>query len=252
VASGTVEDDLQGPYGSPQVLHGGTSPTTASFRWQNPNVPAGTTVHWRIRFCDVSGNCAVTADQSFAVAGPASLSLTLQPGWNLVSLPSVPAQHDVPSVLAALAGRYGLVYAWDAAAGVWRKYDAQAPAYANDLATLEPSQGFWLQITAAQPQVLTLAGEPAASTDISLHPGWNLVGYPSAVSRALPAALRDHGLGTDYSLVYAYHAVEGATAWKLFDPAAPSSLNALTPGWGYWVLVTGSTDQSWTVNYAAP
>jgi hypothetical protein len=99
-------------------------------------------------------------------------------------------------------------------------------------------------------------GSVPATTDIALLVdvgGWNLVGYPSAADRALPGALEDHGVGTDFSLVYAYHANDLADPWKLFDQAAPDWTNdliELSPGWGYWVKV--SVDHTWSVEYLAP
>jgi peptidoglycan/xylan/chitin deacetylase (PgdA/CDA1 family) len=431
--TGNVENAPQGTYDSPQILGSGAAPVTASFRWANQKVAAGTTVHWHIRFCDVSGNCATTPDQAFVVrsagtpplphtfygslqfvtgdaapgagavaeayvpgvatpvatasllndganyrlivpgdvpgteakegaadgdvvtfriggrvmaaqswqtgqvttldfhppqahldvtlggtglaldaagaqdlgadiagysfdcdgdgiyevAGQAGTAtavcsnletgvqvvgvqatdgqggqgsaqvrlLSLRPGWNLLSLPSVPTSADASDVLAGLGPHYNLVYAWDSAAQMWHKYDPTAPPYASDLDELDPKQGFWLNITESGPVLWTLAGIPAASTDITLYPGWNLVGYPAAAARGLPDALIQHGLTTaDYSLIYAYHAADGLNAWKLYDPQAPSSLTALGPGWGYWVMVTipaGET-RSWTVPYPAP
>jgi hypothetical protein len=57
-------------------------------------------------------------------------------------------------------------------------------------------------------------------------------------------------VGTDYSLVYAYHANDTADPWKLFDRSAPafaSDLTSLDPGWGYWVKVSASP--VWDVEY---
>jgi hypothetical protein len=93
-------------------------------------------------------------------------------------------------------------------------------------------------------------------TNISLRSqatGWNLVSYASIANRALPDVLRDHGVGTDYSLVYAYRAYDTADSWKRFDRTAPvwsNDLVELAPGWGYWIKV--SADHTWSVSYATP
>jgi len=53
--------------------------------------------------------------------------------------------------------------------------------------------------------------------------------------------LADHGVGTDFSMVYAYHPEDSEDAWRLFDTSAPPLVNDLTqlaPGFGYWVRVT--------------
>jgi hypothetical protein len=70
------------------------------------------------------------------------------------------------------------------------------------------------------------------------------------VNRSLPAALTDNGVGTDFSLIFGYHATDTADPWKLFDRTAPAwanDLTDLTPGWGYWIRV--SADRPWGVGY---
>ena len=80
-----------------------------------------------------------------------------------------------------------------------------------------------------------------------------MVGYPSIVDRDLPAALQDHGVGTDFSLVYAYHASDTNDPWKLHDLVVPpyaNDLTSLSPGWGYWIKV--SANNAWEVDYSGP
>lgn len=79
------------------------------------------------------------------------------------------------------------------------------------------------------------------------------MGYPANTPRDLPAALQDYGVGTDFSMIYAYDANDSSDPWKLFDRAAPpysNDLTALSPGLGYWI--TATADQTWTVDYAGP
>jgi hypothetical protein len=114
--------------------------------------------------------------------------------------------------------------------------------------------GFWIRMTS--PDTLEVTGTAPTTTNIELLDnagGWNLVGYPSAVNRSLPSALADHGVGTNFSMMYAYHANDTADPWKLYDSDAPSwsnDLAELTPGWGYWVKV--SVDHAWNVDYFGP
>ena len=99
---------------------------------------------------------------------------------------------------------------------------------------------------------LEVIGTNPTTTNISLEinaGGWNLVGYPSAASLALPEALDENGV-TEYTLVYAFHAVDTADPWKLFDPSADpfvSDLDQMDPGWGYWIFVTAEAD--WQIDY---
>jgi hypothetical protein len=188
----------------------------------------------------------------------AAHNVHLEPGWNLVSFSLHPFNTNIANVLSSIAGNYDLVYAWDASgahagSGNWLKFDNE-PASPDSLTILDETMGFWIHMTAAD--TLEITGSVPETTDIELMTaagGWNLVGYASAVGRSLPSALQDHGVGSDFSLVYAYHVGETADPWKLFDPTVPPMLNdltELTPGWGYWIHV--SANHTWSVDYLAP
>jgi PKD repeat protein len=184
--------------------------------------------------------------------------ISLVPGWNLVSFNVQPKNTSPATVLSGIAGKYDLVYAWDATgghagSGNWMKYAPGVPPYANSLNSLDETMGFWVHVTTAS--TLNVVGDAPTTTYITLSTaagGWNLVGYPSSVNRNLPAALSAHGVGTDFSLVYAYHAYDTADLWKLFGIGTPdfaNDLKFLSPGWGYWVKVT--VTHTWDVKYLA-
>ncbi len=186
-------------------------------------------------------------------------SLTLVPGWNLVSFNLVPMDTLTGTVLANIAGKYDLVYGWDgtkAPGNTWMKYAPGGPPYANDLKDLHETMGFWIHVTSTSNIVLNVNGNAPTSTDITLSAtggGWNLVGFPKASGSSgftdLPGALSV----SNFSLVYAYHAFDTADQWKLFDnapgvPGFANDLKFLEPGWGYWVQMSGA-DETWTVAY---
>jgi subtilisin family serine protease len=185
---------------------------------------------------------------------PQSHHIPLASGWNLVSFNLIPADTSIDVVLGSIAGSYDLVFAWDGATQTWQMYDPTGPAYSNTLQNLDQKRGFW--IYANFPVILTVTGTPHTTTDIPVYSassGWNLVGYPSVVVRDLPGALQDHGVGIDFSLVYAYQSNDPADPWKLFDRATPpfsNDLTSMTPGLGYWIKV--SADNTWQVNYLGP
>jgi hypothetical protein len=185
-----------------------------------------------------------------------SQNIPLTLGWNLVSFNLQPVDTSITTVLASLDGNYDLVYAWDAtgahsSSGNWMIYDTTVPPYVNTLHNLDETMGFWIRMTAVD--TLVVGGTAPTATNISLSTvagGWNLVGYPSVVNHILPDALSLHGVGTDFSLVYAYHGSDTADPWKMFDRTAPPYANDLlemAPGWGYWVRI--SADHTWEVEY---
>ena len=77
-------------------------------------------------------------------------TITLVPGWNLVSFNLQPYPSAAPAdVLASLGDNYDLVYAWDATGlhsgdGHWMKYDRTSAPYANSLTSMAETQGFWI------------------------------------------------------------------------------------------------------------
>jgi len=179
-------------------------------------------------------------------------SISLVPGWNLVSFNVVPDSNDIEDVLASIDGYYTLVYAWDASvtSNHWLKYDPSI-GFGNTLNTLDETLGFWIHMTTAA--TLDITGTMPLSTQVNLSTaagGWNLVGYPAQIGQDLPGALADHGAGDAFTLVYAYHAADTEDQWKVFDPEAPLygyDLEIMEPGWGYWVFVTENV--IWEIEY---
>ncbi|NWG07638.1 MAG: BMP family ABC transporter substrate-binding protein [Chloroflexi bacterium] len=209
-----------------------------------------------LRVTDDDGN-PVTATADVHVT-PFMHNISLVPGWNLISFNVHPTDTAIASVLASVEDSFDLVYAWDATgahpgSGNWLKYD-NVPFSPDTLTALDETVGFWIHMTSTD--VLEVAGSVPTTTNISLWDnagGWNLVGYPSISDQSMPAVLSDHGVGTNFSLVYAYHANDILDPWKLYDRSAPVFLNdltQLTPGWGYWINV--ATDLTWDVGYIAP
>jgi hypothetical protein len=81
---------------------------------------------------------------------PGPTNITLCVNWNLIGYPST-AAVPLPDALASIAGKYDLVYAYDASdpTDPWRKYDPLAPPWVNTLAEMGPGKGYWLRMTEA-------------------------------------------------------------------------------------------------------
>jgi len=178
--------------------------------------------------------------------GQVSHNLTLIPGWNLVSLPISPTNPAIDVLLAPIAGKYTLAYAYNGCdtADPWKKFDPAAPSFANDLKQVTPQQGLWLRMTTTT--TLSITGRAAGNVTMPLCSGWNLVGYPKTQSSQPQTALA--GLTGCLNLAFVYRVEDAADPWKRYDPAAPSfanDLRDLLPGLGVWIKATQNC--SWTV-----
>ena len=85
------------------------------------------------------------SDDTLYVSGsePTVKSIPLSAGWNLVgynSLNSMPTTSAMNSV----AGNWNSVWSYEA--GNWKRYDLTGPDFLNDLTTMEPGKGYWIDM----------------------------------------------------------------------------------------------------------
>lgn len=157
---------------------------------------------------------------------------SLSEGWNLISLPFIQCNESIETILSSIAGKWDYIQVYNAAdPDHWKTNMTYRPDQLNDLEMLNHKMGFWINITQTG-VVLTVSGYVPSSTAISLHAGWNLVGYPTlndteTVGNAL--------WGT------------GADRVEVFDATDPYRLKevgstyVMKPGEGYWVHVVSDT-----------
>ncbi len=172
-----------------------------------------------------------------AVAGAQPIdSISLLPGWNLVSLPLRPADTAIASVLSGIQGAYEVVWAYPAD-GAWKVYDPNDSA-GSTLTTMQAGVGYWIK-TAAKNKLYVSGSTPSSS--IQLGSGWNLVGYDGALCAAPSTAFSGLPPG-DLQTVWGYP----SQGWESYDPtngAQPSTFK-LCPGAGYWIYVNSA--ETWT------
>jgi len=188
----------------------------------------------------------------------ADTTLSLAPGWNLLS--SSTAISDAAATFGDQA-KFTSVWTWDAAAnnggGAWQVFLAkgktETDSYAQSkgftsLTAITPGQGFWLNTVAAQG--LTLPGAKATESSLSLAKGWNLKGSNIVIDVAKTfAAKASDGTTNKYASVWkwAVNANSGAANWQVFlsngetaSYAGSKGFGVLTtviPGEGFWVNV---------------
>ena len=184
----------------------------------------------------VDDNCSNTLDYYWNFTVLALYEIQLQGGWNLISLPLEQVDTSIPSVLTSISGQWNVVKYYDNTDknDPWKTY--RPGASTNDLAGIDNTMGFWINIT--EPNVnVTVRGNITSSTSISLYAGWNLVGYPSQTTETVANAL--WGTGADRVEVC------NISEPYLIKEVGPTYI--MKPGEGYWVHVPA--DSVWTINW---
>lgn len=156
----------------------------------------------------------------------------LYEGWNLISIPLIQQDTDIITVLSSLNGDYDTVqwYNTSDSSDPWKQYDTVKPPHLIDLGSIDHTMGFWIHITEPGGVQFENPGtQPAQNQLISLHPGWNLVGYPSLRRNCKRQALGNLVYGADIESIWTYNA--NMQNWEELDEWS----DFFEPGKGYWI-----------------
>ncbi len=165
-------------------------------------------------------------------------NITLDEGWNLVSLPFEQHDESIDQALSSIAGKWDCIRTYDTITGTWKTNITGRPIQLNDFDTLNHKVGFWINITEPGGTILTINGYESAFTLIPLYAGWNLVGYP-ALNNSETVANALWGTGADIVMVC------NMTEPYQIKEIGPTYI--MEPGEGYWVHVPADT--VWVVNW---
>jgi len=161
--------------------------------------------------------------------------LTLNNGWNLISLNVHPSDMSPDSVFASVGTHL------EQLKNLTLSYSPHLPSYLNTLNELVDGQGYWAKVDQTlQQNVVGRLIDPALTT-IPLHAGWNLVGFVSTVPEATETALS--------SIMSNILQVKSLT--QTYQPTNPSYLNSLTnleTGKGYWINVSSDCSLNYPSN----
>jgi len=145
-----------------------------------------------------------------------TVSLNLQTGWNMVS---VPVEADDMLASTVFAGSVA-VYTWDPDLKSYVSPD-----------TIEPKRGYWVAVT--EPKTITVTGTPVTEWTGTAYEGWNMIGslYGDPVTPdCLTTTADPDPLQRDD--LYCWDPVE-----KEFQPAA-----SFSEGAGYFLASAGECD----------
>jgi len=161
--------------------------TTSDLSSTNVLVKVTATDDTSLTGSDISNNVLVIATPvayptSICNGNGTSCTITLSTGWNLVSLPIIPTNTDIATVLSGKSGD-GIVkivkYYDSTESNDWKSY---VPDEGGNLSTIEDGKGYWINMDNSATLTVTGTSAPVTTNPPSTYnviSGWNLIGYKS-------------------------------------------------------------------------
>jgi len=175
-----------------------------------------------------------SATYTWSAPEPVTETIDLYVGWNLISLPVIPASPSTDAMLAdVLLTSDDIVWGYNAQSGYW-SFRKLKPYPVGGLTTMVDGQGYWIYVSEAGSFDVEGSEMPIGGSTLpayNIYPGWNLIGFKSTTEMAWNAYLETAGASVIQVLGYdptklSYSLVEG--------------MDTLVPGQGYWLLASAS------------
>jgi hypothetical protein len=158
-------------------------------------------------------------------------TITLHPGWNLISLPYVQINTDIDTIFSSISDSYDAIQYYDAldANDPWKHYHKDKPAHMNDLSDIQNNMGIWIHITDSVDVLFEVPGiPPTEGQTVNLEPGWNLVGYPRLSISGRTEGLNNTEYGTHINRIKWFDTTSGKWQNMAVD-------DIFEVGRGYWI-----------------
>lgn len=235
-------------FGGFTITNSGTSIVTIT-----PNNPLADNTTYTITLngvADLNGNLLPTySNIKFTTATNYSINLNANgSGWNLISLPVVPSNTAIATVLGDAADDIHAVWTYDptninanAINGGWFVYNPDASL--SSLSTMTAGHGYWISVisdTVINGSGSLLIAGPTTPPSVSLATGWNLVGYyqiPGESSSNMTNAFKSIGTaGTGYTSLFGFNNATGAS----------TNVGTILPGDAFWISVSPNGGKDYT------
>jgi hypothetical protein len=119
------------------------------------------------------------------------------------------------------------------------KHNHNEKLFGNDLDQLNEKKGIWIHVTnPVVTEFVCYGNKPTVNPEITMKPGWNLVGYPSLTANQRSLGLNDLNFGSDIDVIQWYDPI--SSSWHFMGPD-----DQFIPGRGYWIH--SKVDSIWEV-----
>ena len=212
---------------------------SAEYIWAASNLALGKYT-LKISGQDTAGNKITDNTSSFTVAARDLYSISLRPGWNLISLPGDPTDSAVNTVITD--ADIDTVISYDpTVASSWTTADRNhSGQLEGTLTNVVAGKGYWVHTSTFDPIKVDIPGLTAGASTLppsfSLVAGWNLV---SAGTLTLTQTTRDadeYFAGLSWSRAYSYSNTSNSFSSILPD-ASNTDDTDITIGQGYWLFL---------------
>jgi PKD repeat protein len=152
----------------------------------------------------------------------------LDAGWNLVSVPLGQKDTSREAILQTIEGNYASVQGYHAGKSrPWLNWHRNKPNALNDAIAFDHESGYYIDMIT--PDYLVTAGKVAATTDIDLKAGWNLIALSVFEEETVENALSS--IAGKYNMVEYFDTVTNKEVRLQPD-------DLIYPGLGYWIHAT--------------
>ncbi|MCL0054856.1 hypothetical protein M1N56_03175 [Dehalococcoidia bacterium] len=195
---------------------------------------------------DAAGNEKTDQSAKFTVSERSKTSISLLPGWNLVSLPGTPSDTAINSVITNAQVDTVLTYDPTVPGGWLTAVRDSGGDLVGTLAAVDADRGYWVHTTNDDPIKVDIPGYSGGSQQlppaIALVKGWNLVPSVSITGAAVAATMDPDVYFTGLSWTRAYGFGTATDAFTGFVPTSGASDTAndssVVIGRGYWLFLS--------------
>jgi hypothetical protein len=184
---------------------------------------------------NITGQAELDTSVLILTSTEAFCNADFRQGWNLVSLPCVPENESMQSLLDPFGDQLISIHEYDPeAAVVWHAYNPNLPGWViQGMDTIDRKKGYWVNLESDLNY--NMNASTVSPNRIYLVPGWNLIGYPTLVNRTIPPAL--DAINGTYDFVYLYNASSSSFAEYTWNSSKVSrqDLQTMFPYFGYWI-----------------
>jgi len=224
-----------------------TSGDNIEFIWSATDLALGEYT-LKVSGTDAAGNAVTDSTGKFTIA-KRSVTLSIRPGWNLISLADAPApdKQGVNDVFSS--SKIDVVLTYDARVNNWFRAVRQTdgtlglPGSALELATVDGGKGYWVHST----DVLSLevdvpgiaAGAAALPPSFKLVGGWNLVPYSTSDLTITTRDADDYFTGLNWSRAFRFDNASNKFVGILPNDTDKAETN-ISIGNGYWIFLNAA------------